>query len=271
MKTIFFAAVFSLSMAVPLFADGTNSVLADDKSRFSYALGMYLAHSWQQQSVDVDVDLMTKAIKDLQSGGAVLLTPQEMTDTLKNFQQQLAARQLKMRDDITSKNKTDGEAFLATNKDNPGVVTLPDGLQYKVITDGGGAVPTTADTVTVNYSGKLLDGTEFDSSYKRGQPASFPVTGVIRGWTEALTQMKTGSKWQLFIPSDLAYGPSGRPGIPPNAVLIFEVELLSIQTSPAAAPVGPPMTSDIIRVQGTNVETLKPEDVQKLQSQSQKN
>jgi len=176
-----------------------------------------------------------------------------------------------LREQLSTKNKSDGEAFLATNKDNPGVITLPDGLQYKVITGGGGGVPTLADTVTVNYSGKLLDGTEFDSSYKRGQPASFPVTGVIRGWTEALTQMKTGSKWQLFIPSDLAYGPSGRPGIPPDAVLIFEVELLSIQASPAAAPIGPPMTSDIIRVQGTNVETLKAEDVQKLQSQSQKN
>jgi FKBP-type peptidyl-prolyl cis-trans isomerase len=173
------------------------------------------------------------------------------------------------------KNKAEGEAFLATNKDNPGVVALPDGLQYKVITGGTGAVPTVADTVTVNYSGKLLDGTEFDSSYKRGQPASFPVTGVIHGWTEALTQMKAGSKWQLFIPPDLAYGPQGRPGIPPNAVLIFEVELLSTQTPPSATPAppsAPPLTSDIIKVpsademkKGAKIEVIKPEDAQQMQ------
>jgi FKBP-type peptidyl-prolyl cis-trans isomerase FklB len=272
MKKTFLTAVLTLAVAGRLFADGTNAISSgDEKSRFSYALGMYIGHSWQQQGVDVDTEWFAKGVSDLTNSSGTLLTPQQVTDTLKSYAQDLGARQQKLREELSAKNKSDGEAFLATNKDNPGVVTLPDGLQYKVITDGGGAVPTAADTVTVNYSGKLLDGTEFDSSYKRGQPASFPVTGVIRGWTEALTQMKTGSKWQLFIPSDLAYGPSGRPGIPPNAVLIFEVELLSIQTSPAAAPVGPPMTSDIIRVQGTNVETLKPEDVQKLQSQSQKN
>ena len=137
-----------------------------------------------------------------------------------------------MREELAAKNKAEGEAFLATNKNNPGVVTLPDGLQYKVITNGTGAMPDANDTVTVNYRGTLLDGTEFDSSYKHGQPAKFPVSGVIPGWTEALMKMKAGSKWQLFIPSELAYGERGRPGIPPNSVLIFEVELLSMESPP---------------------------------------
>ena len=152
---------------------------------------------------------------------------------------------------------------------------LPDGLQYQVITAGTGAVPTVADMVTVNYSGTLLDGTEFDSSYKRGQPAQFPVSNVIPGWTEALTQMKVGSKWQLFIPSELAYGEPGRPGIPPNSVLIFEMELLSTQhrRRHAPPPSAQPLTSDIIKVpsaeemkKGAKIEVIKPEDVAKASS-----
>ena len=131
------------------------------------------------------------------------------------FQKEFTAKQQKKREELAAKSKAEGEAFLATNKNNPGIVTLPDGLQYKVITNGTGAMPTNTDIVTVNYRGTFIDGKEFDSSYKRGQPAQFPVGNVIPGWTEALTQMKVGSKWQLFIPSELAYGeravPASRP------------------------------------------------------------
>jgi FKBP-type peptidyl-prolyl cis-trans isomerase len=150
------------------------------------------------------------------------------------------------------------------------------GIVITTMKQGAGASPKSTSVVKVHYRGTLPDGTEFDSSYKRGQPAQFQAGGVIPGWTEALLKMKAGSKWQLFIPSDLAYGPSGRSGIPPNSTLIFEVELLAVQHSspqPAAVPppaANPPLTSDIIKVQGTNVQVLKPEDVQKLQ-QSQTN
>ena len=281
MKTISTAIIFCACFVAPLLADDTN-VLVDDKSKASYAIGMMLGHNWQQQGVDVDPDWVLRGLKDVESGGATLMTPQEVQSTLKEFQQTVAARRAEMQVQMATKNKTDGEAFLAQNKNQPGVVTLPDGLQYKIITEGSGATPTITDIVTVNYSGKLLDGTEFDSSYKRGQPAEFPVGGVIHGWTEALQQMKAGSKWQLFIPSELAYGEQGRPGIPPNSVLVFDVELLSVQTSnPQSAPAAStsqPLTSDIIKVpsaaeikNGAKIEIIKPEDIQKFQSQSNTN
>jgi len=198
-----------------------------------------------------------------------------MRDTLAEYQKTLAAKQRKIREEAAVKNKADDETFLAKNITKPGVVTLPDGLQYKIITNGNGTMPAPDDVVTVNYRGTLLDGTEFDSSYKRGQPAQFPVGNVIRGWTEALQQMKIGSKWQLFIPAQLAYGEQGRPGIPPNSVLIFEVELLATEhPSPPASGVSTnaPLTSDIIKVpsleemkKGAKIEVIKPEDAAKLQ------
>lgn len=274
MKAIIMAVIFSAGAVAPLFADGTNS-LTDEKSRVSYAIGMMLGHSWQQQGVDVDVDIAARAIKDEQAGGPTLLTTQEATAVLNEFKQTFAAR-------FAEKNKAEGEAFLATNKNNPGIVTLPDGLQYKVITEGKGAMPSASDVVTVNYSGTFINGTEFDSSAKAGHPAQFPVGGVIHGWTEALLKMKVGSKWQLFVPSELAYSAQGRSGIPPNATLIFEVELLSSQPQSAPqssmTPQNPPLTSDIIKVpsademkKGAKIETIKPEDLQKMQSQTKTN
>jgi FKBP-type peptidyl-prolyl cis-trans isomerase FklB len=269
MKKTILTALFCLSAAAPLLADGTN-VLSDEKSRVSYAIGMNVGHSFQAQGIDIDNDVFLRGVKDEQSGGATLLSQEEMRAVLTDFQKTFAAK-------LQLKNKTEGAAFLAANKNNPGVVTLPDGLQYKVITEGTGAMPTPNDTVSVNYRGTFINGTEFDSSYKHGQPAQFPVTGVIHGWTEALLQMKAGSKWQLFVPADLAYGERGRPGIPPDSTLIFDVELLSIQ--PLAPPVStPPLTSDIIKVpskaemdKGAKIETIKPEDIQKYQSQSNTN
>src|ERR1700733_13935113 len=202
MKNIFFAAIFSLA-SFSLLAEGTND-LSDEKSRASYAFGILLGSEWKAEKVDLDADTIARGIKDATSGGPALLTTQEAAAVFNQFKKDFQAK-------IAAENEAEGNTFLATNKNNPGVTTLPDGLQYKIIAEGAGTTPMLSDTVTVNYSGKLLDGTEFDSSYKRGQPATFPVTGVIKGWTEALTQMKVGSKWQVFIPSDLAYGPSGTP------------------------------------------------------------
>ena len=258
-------------------AASSTNMLSNEQARVSYAIGMMLGHTWQQQGVDADPDIVARGIKDVQSNRPTLLSQQEMRDTLNAFQRELIAQQQKKREELAAKNKTEAEAFLATNKDNPGVVTLPDGLQYRVITNGIGAMPTNTDIVTVNYRGTLLDGTEFDSSFKRGRPAQFPVKGVIPGWTEALLKMNVGSRWQLFVPPDLAYGVQGRPGIPPNSVLIFDVGLLSTESPPPPPPAASnsqPLTSDIIKVpsaeelkKGAQIEVIKKEDVEKMQKQ----
>jgi len=278
MKKIIFGTVLCLGLAPVVWAENTNQ-LSDEKSRVSYAIGMMLGHNWQQQGLEVDPEIAARAIKDVQSGGATLLTQAEMQETLTAFQKEFKVKQQKMQAELAVTNKAAGEAFLATNKNNPGVNALPDGLQYVVITNGSGAMPAASDVVTVNYRGTLIDGTEFDSSYKRGQPAQFPVGGVIHGWTEALQKMNVGSKWKLFIPSELAYGEAGQRGIPPNSVLIFEVELLAAQAQPPppAAVNAQPLTSDIIKVpsaeemkKGAKIEVIKPEDAQKIQQQQGK-
>jgi FKBP-type peptidyl-prolyl cis-trans isomerase FklB len=174
--------------------------------------------------------MFSKGIKDVLSGGTLMMTEQEVQETLTNFQKDLAEKQATRQKELAEKNKKDGEAFLAENMKKEGVKTLPSGLQYKVIKEGTGRTPKETDTVVTHYKGSLIDGSEFDSSYKRGQPATFPVKGVIKGWTEALQLMKEGSTWQLFVPADLAYGERGAGSvIGPNATLIFEVELLSIK------------------------------------------
>lgn len=208
--------------------------LTTDRDKESYALGMNIGKGLKAQSVDVDTAILARAIKDMLSGATPALTDDEATDALKKLQTDTHARQIKQ-----------GQDFLAANKSKEGVVTLPDGLQYKILSEGTGPKPTATDTVVCQYRGTLIDGTEFDSSYKRGQPATFPVNRVIKGWTEALQLMPVGSKWQLFIPPDLAYGERGAPGSPigPNATLIFEIELMSIRPpipAPAPAPQKPP-------------------------------
>ncbi len=272
MKTVSLIAILSVASALPVFADGTN-LLTDQKSKVSYAIGMMLGHNWQQQGLDVDPAIAAQGIKDVMAGGATQMTQAEMQQTLMAFQQEFMAKRKQKQAELATKNKADGEAFLAANKSKPGVVTLPDGLQYIVETNGTGPIPAASDTVSVNYRGTLIDGTEFDSSYKRNAPAQFPVGGVIHGWTEALEKMAVGSKWKLFVPAELAYGEQGRPGIPPNSVLVFEVELLSTHAPAApAASATPPLTSDIIKVpsaeemkKGAKIEVIKPEDVQKAQ------
>ena len=204
--------------------------LTTQKDKFSYALGMNIGMNMKKQSVPVDADLLARGLKDSMAGGKTLLTEDEARAVLTEMQNELRKQQEAKAKQLGEDNKKEGAEFLATNKAKENVVTLPSGLQYKIMQPGTGPKPAASDTVTVNYRGTLINGSEFDSSYKRGQPATFPVTGVIKGWTEALQLMPVGSKWQLFIPADLAYGERGAgSNIGPNATLIFEVELISIK------------------------------------------
>jgi FKBP-type peptidyl-prolyl cis-trans isomerase FklB len=206
------------------------AALKTPKEKFSYALGMNLGANLHKQSVDVDPNIVAQGLRAALAGGKTLLTQEEAQAALTEVQNDLRKKQQEKMQVTGEANKKEGEAFLATNKAKEGVVALPSGLEYKILKAGTGPKPTASDSVVCNYRGTLLNGTEFDSSYKRGQPATFPVGGVIKGWTEALQLMPVGSKWQLFIPSSLAYGERGAGGdIGPNATLIFEVELMSIQ------------------------------------------
>jgi FKBP-type peptidyl-prolyl cis-trans isomerase FklB len=226
--------------------------LKTQKDKASYAVGLNVGRNLgaqlHQQSVEVDQAILLRGMKDALAGGKTLLTDDEVKAVLTQLQAEVRTRQqekAKVEQETmkaaAEENKKEGAEFLEANKTKEGVVTLPSGLQYKILTEGTGPKPAATDTVSCNYRGTLLNGTEFDSSYKRGQPLSILVNGVIKGWTEALQLMPVGSKWQLFIPSDLAYGDRGadpRSGIGPGATLIFEVELLSIQDK-AKAEVAP--------------------------------
>jgi FKBP-type peptidyl-prolyl cis-trans isomerase len=207
--------------------------LTTKKQKFSYALGMNigsgLGNNLKKQSVEIDPVLVSQGLKDALSGAKTRLTQEEAQTVLTEVQTEVRKEQQEKMQEASAKNKSEGEAFLAANKSKEGVVTLPDGLQYKILTAGNGPKPTASDSVVCNYRGTLINGTEFDSSYKRGQPATFGVGQVIKGWTEALQLMPVGSKWQLVIPSSLAYGERGAGAdIGPDSTLIFEVELLSI-------------------------------------------
>lgn len=213
-----------------------NSPLKTNKEKASYALGMNVGSSLHRQSVDIDPDLFAQGLKDAMAGKKPLITEEEGRAALMQLQNEVRAQQAQKAKEEGDANKKDGDAYLAANKAKAGVVTLPSGLQYKILKEGTGPKPTATDTVECNYTGTLINGTEFDSSAKHGGPAKFPVNGVIKGWTEALQLMPVGSKWQLFIPSDLAYGERGTPdgSIGPNSTLVFDVELLSIEQKPAA-------------------------------------
>lgn len=200
------------------------------KEKAGYSIGVSLGESLKKQGIELDIQMVIQGMKDSYSGSKLLMADKDIQTTLQSLQKDMAAKQNEQAVKEGLKNKKEGEAFLAANKKKEGVNTLPSGLQYKIIKEGSGKPPKKSDTVNVNYKGTLINGTEFDSSYKRGTPASFPVGGVIPGWTEALQLMKPGSKWQLFIPSNLAYGERGAgPMIGPNSTLIFEVELISIK------------------------------------------
>lgn len=215
----------------------STTALTTQKQKFSYALGMDLGTNigttLKKQSVDFDPAIMSQGLKDGLAGGKTLLTEDEAKAVLAEMQKQVQQQMQAKAQAQAEENKKAGDAFLTANKTKEGVVTLPSGLQYKILTAGTGPKPLVTDTVVCNYKGTLIDGTEFDSSYKRGQPATFPLNQVIKGWTEALQLMPVGSKWQLFLPPDLAYGEHAPPEIGPNATLIFEVELMSIQKKDA--------------------------------------
>ncbi|MGH9691690.1 MAG: FKBP-type peptidyl-prolyl cis-trans isomerase [Candidatus Acidiferrales bacterium] len=206
-----------------------NAMLQTKKDRASYALGMNFGSGLKAQSSELDSAMVLRGLKDVLAGKTLLTQDQEraaLAELQADMQKQTEAKMQQ----LGEANKKEGDAFLAANKTKAGVVTLASGLQYKILQEGTGPKPSASDTVVCNYRGTLVNGKEFDSSYRHGQPASFPVGGVIRGWTEALQLMPVGSKWELFLPSDLAYGQRGAgPDIGPNATLIFEVELLSIQ------------------------------------------
>jgi len=202
--------------------------LSTDEQKISYAIGQQIgqqvAQNFKSQNVKVDADVLANSIADVIKGTKSRMTPEEMQSTLMKMRETMMAKTQEQ----GKENKAKGAAFLEENKKKPGVKTTASGLQYEVIKEGKGKSPKPTSTVKVHYKGTLIDGTEFDSSYRRNEPAQFPVNGVIKGWTEALQLMKPGAKYKLAIPSDLAYGEGGRPGIPPNSVLVFEVELIEI-------------------------------------------
>ena len=200
-----------------------------DKDKQSYAVGINVGNSLRRDQLDVEPKFVYQGIQDALADGKLQLTDDQIRTIMTNLQTQMRQKMEEKRLAETEGNKKEGAAFLAANATKPGVVTLPSGLQYKILTPGTGPKPAAGDSVVCNYRGSLLDHTEFDSSYKRGQPATFPVGGVIKGWTEALQLMPVGSKWELFIPPDLAYGDRGQGPIGPNSTLIFEVELVSIK------------------------------------------
>jgi FKBP-type peptidyl-prolyl cis-trans isomerase FklB len=207
--------------------------LKNDKARESYSVGYQFGQNLKKMNADLDAEVLSKGIEDGISGKESLLSEEEMGSSLSNLRQKSVTAMQEALKEQAEKNLVEGEKFLAENKTKEGVKTTDSGLQYKVIEEGEGPSPKVGDTVTVNYRGTLVDGTEFDSSFRRGEPATFPLTGVIPGWTEALQLMKKGSKWMLYIPPDLAYGERGAGNrIPPNSTLIFEVELISFQETP---------------------------------------
>jgi len=226
------------TLATPVFAEN-RPTLKDAKDKVSYSIGLDIGTTFKKQKMEINTDMLAAGVKDGLSGANPLLTPEEVRTVMTEFSKDMRERAATVSKEAAEKNTKEGEKFLAENKTKPGVKTTASGLQYLVEKEGSGAAPKETDTVVVNYRGTLIDGTEFDSSYKRGEPATFPVNRVIKGWTEAVQLMKPGAKYKLFIPSNLAYGPSGAgEDIGPNATLIFEVELLSVKPPEAPATSG---------------------------------
>jgi FKBP-type peptidyl-prolyl cis-trans isomerase FklB len=263
-----------------------SKIFKNDREKLSYAIGMYFGNNikglLEQETNSVDVNVIAKAFADTASGKPTLITQEQETEIMTAFKRQinseLMAKRMAEAKAMSETNSKAGAEFMAKNKKMPGVIVLPPDprfqnaeMQYKILTAGTGALPTTNDTVTVNYSGKTLDGKEFDSSTKSSMH-DFAVTRVIPGWTKALQMMPVGSKWQLFIPAPLAYGDRGAPpSIMPGDTLIFEVELLGVKPTAAAGQSSAQMTSDIIKVpsaeglkRGEKIETIKASDVGKM-------
>ena len=228
------AAAMALLTTIASVAQDAAPEFKTDKDKFSYALGMNFGENFRKQGLDVDPAVFAKAFAEAFNSGKTAMSEEDMRTVLTAAAQEIRKKQAALQAEKAEQAQKEGEKFLAENKTREGVVTLPSGLQYKILKPGTGEKPTLEDTVVCNYKGTLINGTEFDASEKHGGPATFPVKGVIAGWTEALQLMPVGSKWQLFVPSNLAYGEQGPPDIGPNSTLIFEVELVTIQK--AAAP-----------------------------------
>lgn len=225
MKTGFLLGLVAVSLSVSAFAKDAGE-FKTDKQKFSYTVGFQLGQNLKRQNLDIDPKIVAQGMQSALAGTAPKLTPDQMQASVVAYQK----KEQEKTEALAKKNLETGQAFLEANKKKEGVVTLPSGLQYKVITEGKGKQPKSTDTVVAHYRGTLIDGTEFDSSYKRNEPATFPVEGVIKGWQETLPLMKEGAKWQVYIPSDLGYGARGAGNvIGPNQVLIFDIELLSVK------------------------------------------
>ncbi|HAM71720.1 MAG TPA: peptidylprolyl isomerase [Verrucomicrobiales bacterium] len=252
----------------------TTATPKPDKKKVSYSFGMQYGNFLKRNSVDIDLEEFTKAVNDILAGKPAM-DEKESQEVMNAFRTEMMAKQQAKARELGEKNEKEGTTFLEANAKKEGVKVTASGLQYKVIKEGTGAKPTATDTVVTHYKGTLIDGSEFDSSYSRGEPATFPVNGVIGGWTEALQLMPVGSKWQLFIPSKLAYKERGSgQKIGPNATLIFDIELLDIKKAEAPKPV----TSDIIKVpsadelkKGAKIEVIKDVDAEIKRQKAEQN
>lgn len=228
MKKTLLAAMIAGAASVSFAAEPVIS-LDTQEQKVSYSFGVVLGKRMANDIPDLNLDVFVKGLNDAYQGKAQMITDEEIAKVMSQYQRDLREQQMAKVEEISKKNKEIGEAFLADNQNKEGVVTLASGLQYKIVKEGKGVQPGPSDVVKVHYTGSLISGEVFDSSVERGEPVSFPVNGVIAGWTEALQLMPTGSKWQLFIPAQLAYGTNGTRGIGPNETLLFDVELLEVQ------------------------------------------
>lgn len=224
-------AVIWLAFISGVSSAAEKPVLKDTRDKESYSLGYQIGGAYKNKDVDINTDVFMIGLQDGLTGSEPQLSRQEMQTTLGELQKKARDAEAAKKKRPVEQYRGEGREFLAANAKEPGVVTLPSGLQYKVIREGSGKSPGPHDSVTVNYRGTLINGNEFDSSYRNGEPATFRVDGVIKGWTEALQMMKEGSKWELFVPSEVAYGARGMGRIPPNSTLIFDVELISVGSS----------------------------------------
>jgi FKBP-type peptidyl-prolyl cis-trans isomerase FklB len=292
MKTLFqtiFALALPLAMAFPSGAAQSDEKPADsslktEKDKLSYSIGMYFGNQIKANNTEVDWDALVSGMKDVVGGNPHKLTDAQAREVMNNYRQTQMAKRQAEQAKIVEKNEKEGKGFLEANKKKAGVktkeITLANGktaeLQYKVIKDGTGETPKATDTVQVNYKGTLVSGKEFDSSAKHGSaPSEFGVSQVVKGWTEALQMMKVGSKWEVYLPAELAYGERGMgPDIEPGATLIFEMELVGIKPPPPPPAPAQPLTSDIIRVpsaeelkKGEQIQVLKPEEVERLKKE----
>jgi FKBP-type peptidyl-prolyl cis-trans isomerase FklB len=243
MRQIFFIFLVVIWLA-PLCWAEEQIPLKEQKARDSYSLGYDFGNNLKRQGVDVNPDVLLSAVREGLEGKKPALSPEEIRDTLLQLRKKLMVLQDRRYRELSTKNLEEGRAFLEANKIKEGVRTLPSGLQYKVLREGEGPIPKATNTVTINYRGTLIDGKEFDSSYAHGKPLTAHVFGVIDGWTEALQLMKVGSKWQIFVPPDLAYGDRQYNLIQPNSTLIFELELISIENSSASEKSEPASTTE---------------------------